>query len=113
MSLLVDYTISYGELEVKHYDGSGTFKVDIHPCNALCAFIVHYQDDNGKKYASLWMFLGNEQHIENIMNDGSDHTLLGTSVLNVRLNVFYEQARKLVLPMAKSGYNVTCYYEEH
>ena len=41
--LRVDYTVTYGEVRVKNHDDSKTLTVKIHPANALCAFIYHYQ----------------------------------------------------------------------
>lgn len=119
--LRVNYLTTYGVVKVKSADGKRTFDVKIHPANALCAFIYHYKDENGvyhykdengDKYAQLWMFLADKQHIKNIMKNSGDHTLLGTSVVSVKLNVYYKEARTLIEPMCKSGYKVTCYYKE-
>lgn len=108
--LRVNYKITYGELKVKSWDGSKVCKVKIHPANALCAFIYHYKNEKGEKMAQLWNFLGDTQHIKNIMKDY--HTLLGEDVVSVKLNVYYKEAQQLVVPMAKSGYKVTCYHKE-
>lgn len=110
--LRVNYKIEYGELKVKSADGKHVCKVKIHPANALCAFIYHYKDDNGEKMAQLWMFLGDMQHVNNIMKNSNDHTLLGTSVVSCKLNAYYKEARQLIVPMAKSGYKVSVYYKE-
>lgn len=110
--LRVNYQITYGVVKVKSADGSATLSVKIHPANALCAFIYHYKDENGQKMAMLWNFLGDVQHIKNIMKNSSDHTLLGTSVVSVSLNVYYKESMQLVKPMAESGYKVSVYYKE-
>lgn len=110
--LRVSYGISYGEVKVRNHNETKVLTVKIHPANALCAFIYHYKDENGEKYAQLWNFINDKQHINNIMKNSSDHTLLGTSVVSVKLNVYYKEARTLVEPMCKSGYKVTCYYKE-
>lgn len=108
----VDYSIEYGEIKVKSANGNNQIKVKIHPINGLAAFIYHYKDENGTKFAQLWMFLGDMQHVKNIMKNSEDHTLLGTSVVSCKLNVYYKEARQLVEPMCKSGYKVECYYKE-
>ena len=72
---------------------------------------VHQRED-GVKMAQLWNFLVDIDHAKRIIKNTSDHTLLGTSVVSVKLNVYYKEARQLVKPMAQSGYKVTCYYKE-
>lgn len=112
--LRVNYQIEYGSIKVKSAaDEKKLITVKFHPANVECgAFIYHYKDDQGKKWAQLWTFLSDKQHINNIMKNSEDHTLLGTSVVSVKLNVYYKQARMIVEACAKSGYKVTCYYEE-
>lgn len=107
--LRVDYSITYGVIRVKNLAGK-ICNVKIHPANALCAFIYHYKDEKGKKFAQLVNFLSNTQHIKNIMKDHKN--LMGEDVVGVKLNVYYKEARTLVEPMCKSGYKVTCYYKE-
>lgn len=108
--LHVNYQIEYGLVKVKTWDGSKICNVKIHPANALCAFIYHYKNEKGEKVAQLWNFLGDTQHIKNIMKQYP--TLLGEDVVSVKLNVYYENARKLIQPMCKSGYKVSVYYKE-
>ena len=110
--LRVSYTTTYGEVKVRNHDGSEVYKVKIHPANALCAFIYHYVGDDGKRYAQLWNFLLDLEHAKRIMKNSCDHTLLGTDVVSVKLNVYYKEAMSLVKVMAKSGYKVTVYYKE-
>ena len=114
MALRVDYRIEYGSIKVKSAaDEKKLVTVKFHPANCECgAFIYHYKDERGVKMASLWNFLSNKQHIKNIMDNSSDHTLLGTSVVSVKLNMYYKQARMIVEACAKSGYKVECYYKE-
>ena len=107
--LRVDYKTTYGEVKVKNMNGI-TCNVKIHPANALCAFIYHYKDEKGEKYAQLWNVLIDANHIKNIMKEYK--TLLGENVSSIKLNVYYKEAQTLVKPMAQSGYKVTCYYKE-
>jgi len=110
--LRVNYLISYGEVKVKNHDETKVLTVKIHPANALCAFIYHYRQEDGQKMAQLWNFLCDLDHAKRIIKNSSDHTLLGTDVVSVKLNVYYKEARQLIIPMAKSGYKVTVYYKE-
>ena len=112
MSVNVNYNITYGEVKVKSYDWKSTFKVKIHYANCLCAFIRHYKNVNGVRMASLWMFISDVATANRIIKDSADHTLLGTDVVSVKLNVYYKEARELIVPMCKSGYKVSCYYKE-
>ena len=105
--LHVDYTTTYGVVRIKQC--GKVYSAHIHSANALCAFIYHYKE-NGTKMVQLVMFLSDKKHIDNIMkNEGN---LLGENVVSVKLNVYYKEARTLIEPMCKSGYKVTCYYEE-
>ena len=108
--LRVSYGVEYGSIKVKSADGTHTFDVKIHPANCWCAFIYHYKNENGEKMAQLWNFLADTQHAKNIMKEFD--TLLGSSVVSCKLNVYYKEAQQLVKPMAQSGYKVTCYYKE-
>ena len=109
--LRVNYSVSYGEITVKGLSGKNV-KVQIHPANALCAFICHYKDENGTKMAQLWNFLIDTEHGRRIIKNSSDHTLLGTSVIKVRLNVFYKESMQLVKLMALSGYKTEVFYKK-
>ena len=110
--LRVDYKTTYGVVRVKSHDGSKVYNVKIHPANALCAFIYHYKEEDGTKMAQLWSFIGNMAHAKRIMKFNDDHTLLGSDVVSVRLNVYYKESQQLVNLMAKSGYKTTVYYKE-
>ena len=114
MALHVNYQIEYGSIKVKNIADEKKFvTVKFHPANCECgAFVCHYKDENGVKMAQLFTFLGGKEHINNIMKNSSDHTLLGTSVVSVKLNVYYKQARMIIEACAKSGYKVECYYKE-
>ena len=111
MSLNVNYNITYGEVRVKNRKND-TYVVKIHHANCLCAFIHHYKNDFGVHMASLWMFITDVATANRIIKNSTDHTLLGTDVVSVKLNVYYKEARELIIPMCKSGYKVSCYYKE-
>jgi hypothetical protein len=110
--LRVNYQIEYGSVKVKNNDKTKVLTVKIHQANALCAFIYHYQREDGQRMAQLWSFLCDLNHAKRLIKNTSDHTLLGTSVVSVKLNVYYKEARQLIMPMAQSGYKVTVYYKE-
>ena len=113
MALNVNYKVVYGEVFGKNKDGK-KWKVQYHPANCdLGAFIYHYKNENGVAMASLWTFLNDKQHVNNIMKDTCfGGTLFGDEVYKVRLNVYFKQARAIVEACAKSGYKVECYYKE-
>lgn len=108
--LRVNYQIVFGEVFGHNEDGT-KWKVLYHPANCeLGAFIYHYKNEKGEKMAQLWSFLGDKQHVRNIMkNEGN---LLGNNVDKVKLNVYYKEALSIVEACAKSGYKVECYYKE-
>lgn len=110
--LNVDYQISYGEVKVRNHDETKVLTVKIHPANALCAFIYHYRREDGVRMAQLWNFLADLDHAKRVIKNSGDHTLLGTDVVSVKLNVYYKEAQQLVKPMAMSGYKVSVYYKE-
>ena len=107
--LRVNYKTEYGSVRVKNHDGSYA-TIRIHWANALCAFVYHYKNEKGERMAQLWNFLGDMQHVRNIMKEYG--TLLGKEVVSVKLNVFYKEMQQLVLPMCQSGYKVECYYKK-
>ena len=110
--LVVDYRIEMGSARVRDFNGNA-YTVKFHPANCRCgAFIDHYTDENGRKMSRVWAFLESKEHITRIMKNSASHKLFGNEVLGVKLNVYFKEARMLVEPCAKSGYKVTCYYEE-
>lgn len=110
--LRVNFQIIFGEVFGHNEDGS-KWKLKYHPANVeLGAFIYHYKNEEGEKMAQLWAFLSDKKHVNNIVKNSADHTLLGSSVDKVKLNVYYKQARGIIEACAKSGYKVECYYKE-
>ena len=110
--LRVNFEIVYGEVYGHNQDGT-KWKVLFHPANCETgAFIYHYKNDNGEKCAQPWNFLDGKQHINNIMKNSSDHTLLGAEVDKVKLNAYYKEAMSIVKACAQSGYKVEVYYKE-
>lgn len=112
--LNVNYQIEFGSVKVKSAtDDKKLVTVKYHPANVdLGAFIYHYKDNEGKKMAMLWNLLSDKQHVNNIMKNSSDHTLLGSDVVSIKLNAYYKQARAIIEACAKSGYKVEVYYKE-
>ena len=98
----------------KHY-----FNIEMRRGNCLAVMIYIRKatpeelekDPSCKKYANLYSFFGNEQHIKNIMKD-NDGKCLWDEVKSIRLNMFFEESKKLLKYFLKSGYEVTCYYKE-
>lgn len=110
--LQVDYRIHYGSVTIFQESDKTEYTIDIHPANALCAFIYHFEE-NGKKYASLLNFLADEQHIKNCLKENDDllQVLFVEKVVKVRLNLYHKQAKTLLKYIIKK-HNVECYYEK-
>ena len=111
----VNYKIKYGEIKVRQASDNRETKVAIHWANALCAFVYHYKDDEGKKMVQLISFFADEQHIKNCMKNFPSHDCLDFfmgKVVSVKLNLFYKESNILLKYFVRSGHKVTCYYKE-
>ena len=113
---MLNYTgTTYGYLTIKQ--GKDRFKIDIREANCLCAFIYVRKatkeelkkNPEGKYYHSLYSFLANDQHARNIMKDNNGK-LFWDEVVNITLNLAYDQSFKLLKLFTKAGYQVTCHY---
>lgn len=75
--------------------------------NCMAVFVI---EDAGCDH--LYFFLADKEHGKRIM-EGNRNRLFGTDdVRDIRLNLYYKEARELCYLMAMSGYEVNCYYEE-
>ena len=110
-----------GVIRISQEHGDKTYKYDIQirTGNCLCVFI-HVRkatkeelekDPKGKYFHSLYSFLADEQHANNIMKS-NDGKLLFDDVVSIKLNLFYKTSWKLLRYFVKSGYKVSCYYKE-
>lgn len=82
---------------------------DVLICKGNCMAVFVVEDTDCDR---LYFFLADKEHGKRIMN-GNNNRLLGTDdVRDIKLNLYYKEARELCYLMAMSGYEVNCYYEE-
>ena len=87
-----------------------SFKIDIYAGNCLAVF-VHESMKEGKKYHTLYTFLGDKQHALNLINN--EGNLFFDEVRNINLNLFYKESKTLLDILTKNaGYKVKCFYKE-
>jgi len=113
--LTVDFKQKIGEFTVveKCIDGEQTFKICIHPCNALAAFIYHYvRKEDNEKYARLYAFFNNKTHMMNI----EKYHPLERPFFNikgvVKLNMAYKESNDLLGFFARQGHTIKPYYKQ-
>lgn len=105
MALYVDYKRKMGELTL--IQDENKFKINIYACNALCAFIYEYTNDEGQEMCKLMNFLNDKQHIKNLLK--SRHELFLGKVENIRLNMYYMSNIDVLHYFTEMGVTVTCY----
>ena len=96
-----------GKVTVKQKEKS--FDVNIYNGNALAIFIYEYEQDGEERYI-LYNFFADSKHCKNIVKNGGK--LFSDEVVDIRLNMWYLNAQKLLNVLVKNGYKVSCYYEE-
>ena len=113
--LNVDYRVEYGEIKIRQTSDKKLYTIKIHWANALCAFIYHYKKD-GKRWASLKGFFGDEQHVKNVAKENNGDCLIWISevgkITSIKLNLYYKESNTLLKHFVKAGYKVECYYKE-
>lgn len=111
MALYVDYKQKIGEFTIveKHGDEERTFRIDIHPCNALAAFNHHYVKD-GEKYSMLYAFFADKKHMRNIerLEPKPFFHIKGA----VKLNMAYKESEDLLGFFARQGHTIKPYYKQ-
>ena len=79
-----------------------TFDISIWQGNCLAVFISETED----KYF-LYNFFDNEKHCANMVKDYG--SLFSDKVSDIKLNLFYKSARRLLEVLIKYGYDVNGY----
>lgn len=110
------YETKLGEVTVKQ--GDEKFKVQIRQGNCLAVFVYIRKateeelakNPDGKYYHMLYSFFADEKHCKNMMKEYGN--VLGTDVVNVKLNMYYKESWTLLKYFVKSGYKVHCFYKE-
>lgn len=85
------------------------FTVNIYGGNCLAIFVYEYTDENGVKMAQLWNFIADGKHASNIIKSG--YPLLDEDVTDIKLNIAFKDAEKLLKILVKAGYNVNVHYK--
>ena len=94
------------------------FKLQIRKGNCL-AVIIHVRkltdeemlENQGSKYMhTLYDFYLDGKHLSKRLKKDGD--ILGKDIVDVELNLFYEESQTLLKYFVKSGHKVKCYYKE-
>lgn len=102
-----------GTMEIER-DGE-EYRLEIRQGNCLAVIIHPFEDqETGRFCHSLYSFFVDAQHIKNMMKSPTlKGRIFGTEkVVSIRLNLYFRESATLLKYFAKSGYEVTCYYDE-
>lgn len=113
--LNVDFKTKYGKLVIEQGQGENKqrFDIGIYGANCMAAFISRYTDNDGNKVAQVYTFFLDAAHANRIAKGTSNGTLFGyDKVVRIELNLFYKEAKPLLMLLVKHGYNVKCYYKK-
>ena len=105
----------------KDEDKPRKYKIQIRQGNCLAVFIYAYKEETPEDPKHPWVhqlmnFLGDEQHLKNIVK--SVHTDIFAWMLSadwidkVELNLFYKESNTLLKYMMRDGLKVKCYYKD-
>ena len=98
--------------------GEKRFTLQIRKGNCL-AVIIHVRkltdeemlENPGSKYMhTLYDFYLDGKHLSNRLKKDGD--ILGKDIVDVELNLFYEESQTLLKYFVKGGHKVKCYYKE-
>ena len=93
-----------GEYDYKNSDGK-TYHIEIRQGN--CDGVHIWIDEEG--YAHLFNFIGDAQHIKNMMKDNVDAF---EDTDNIKLNIWDKGAERMMKYACKMGHVVQTYYEK-
>ena len=96
------------------------FKIQLREANVLfCALNIYKQDepeDPSRPYVhQMVSFFVDEQHLKRCFKKSKTNNFeywLSGKLTNIRLNLYYKDARTLLKYFIKDGYKVYCYYAE-
>jgi len=97
------------------------YKIQIRQGNCLAVFLYVYKQENPEDPKYPWVhqlmnFLGDEQHLKNIVKekkkDAFAWMLSADWIDKVELNLFYKESNTLLKYMVRDGLKVKCYYKE-
>lgn len=107
MALQWKWSDKMGKITIRQKEK--TYDVNIYAGNALALFISEYKQNGEERYI-LYNFFADKKHCDNIIKSGK--RLFSDEVVSIELNMWYMAAQKLLKVLVKSGYKVSCYYEE-
>ena len=105
----------------KDEDKPRKYKIQIRQGNCLAVFLYVYKKENPEDPKKCWVhqlmnFLGDEQHLKNVVNDWKENVFTGMLsadwIDKVELNLFYKESNTLLKYMVRDGLKVKCYYKE-
>ena len=105
----------------KDEDKPRKYKIQIRQGNCLAVFLHVYKEENPEDPKKCWMhelmnFLGDEQHLKNIVKEKKTgvfaYMLSADWIDKVELNLFYKESNTLLKYMVRDGLKVKCYYKE-
>jgi hypothetical protein len=105
----------------KDEDKPRKYKIQIRQGNCLAVFLNVYKEENPEDPKKCWVhqlmnFLGDEQHLKNIVKDWKENVfarmLSANWIDKVELNLFYKESNTLLKYMVRDGLKVKCYYKE-
>ena len=97
------------------------YKIQIRQGNCLAVFIYAYKNPEPEDPKCPWVhqlmnFLGDEQHLKNIVKNEKENVftrmLSADWIDKVELNLFYKESNTLLKYMVRDGLKVKCYYKE-
>lgn len=97
------------KLTQKQGDKYVDFTIGIYECNALTAFVHRVQNEDGSWRCTLYSFLADKDHVNNILRSGSD--FFGKDTINeIKLNMAYKGSDALLKLFTRQHYEVKCIY---
>lgn len=105
-----------GTMVLKHGNKRFTLQIRKGNCLAVIIYVRKLTDEEmlenpGSKYMhTLYDFYLDGKHLSKRLKKDGD--VLGKDIVDVELNLFYEESQTLLKYFVKSGHNVKCYYKE-
>lgn len=111
-----------GKIVIEQEIGDKKYRYNLQIRQGNCLAVIIYvrratpeeleKNPEGKWYHQLHMFYVDERHLKNIMKDYGTALDAMDKVIKCELNMFYKENYTLLKYFVKSGYKVTCYYQE-
>ena len=105
-----------GTMVLKQGNKRFTLQIRKGNCLAVIIYVRKLTDEEmlenpcSKYMHTLYDFYLDGKHLSKRLKKDGD--VLGKDIVDVELNMFYEESQKLLKYFVKSGHNVNCYYKE-